>query len=414
MSAAWTGDHVTSSPDVLIIGGGIVGIASAYHLARSGVSVTLLEANELAYGATGRNLGYIWIHTRRPGPELELVMHLRGELEELPGVFDDDFDLRTEGGLIYVHSAGQLATLREFVERRQADGVDIRLIDGDEARSLAPILPASVIGASYCPLDAQVDSSRYVRGFANAATRAGARIVEHAPVRSLEREGSRIARVVTDDETFTPGRVVVAAGAWTAELLRQVGADVPIHAMRLQVVQTTPMDRRLGPVLYGPAAVKQYKIFRELPSFRAEDWANEAERRHDRALLEAVSQRADGSYILGCAMDYPGPVWEPDLAGVALVTEALPAIMPELRSARFARAWAGVLPFTTDNLPIIDALPGFDDAYLAVGHVFGNGAGPTTGRLIASLVTGSEPIMDMTPFRADRDGLSDPVDTSVW
>ncbi len=250
--------RLTTSPDVLVIGGGIVGSATAYQLARRGATVTLLEAAELAYGATGRNLGYIWIHTRRPGPELELVMHLRGELEELPGVFDDDFGLRTEGGLLYVHTEEQLATLREFVERRRADGVDIRLIDGDEARSLAPILPESVIGASFCALDAQVDSSRYVRGFANAATRAGARIVEHAPVQTLEREGSRIARVVTEQETFTPGRVVVAAGAWTQELLRQVGAEVPIHAMRLQVVQTTPMDRRLGPVLYGPAAVKQY------------------------------------------------------------------------------------------------------------------------------------------------------------
>lgn len=405
---------MTSSPDVLIIGGGIVGAASAYHVARQGASVTLLEANELASGATGRNLGYIWIHTRRPGPELELVMHLRRELEELPGMLDDDFGLQTEGGMLYVHTEAQLETLREFVERRQADGVDMRLIDGDEARSLAPILPDTVIGASFCADDAQMESPRYVRAFAKAAERHGARVLEHAPVRGLERDGSRIARVVTESETFTPGRVVVAAGAWTPELLRQVGAEIPIHAMRLQIVQTTPMPRQLGPVLYGPAAVKQYRIFRELPSFRRDDWANEAEERHGKALLEAVCQRADGSYLLGCAMDYPGFVWEPDLAGVALVCEALPATMPTFHGARFAKAWAGVLPFTTDNLPIIDALPGFDDAFLAAGHVFGNGAGPTTGRLIASLVCGGDPIMDLTPFRADRPGLFDPVDTSVW
>jgi glycine/D-amino acid oxidase-like deaminating enzyme len=405
---------VASSPDVLVIGGGIVGAASAYHLARRGASVTLLEAEQLAYGATGRNLGYIWIHTRRPGPELELVMHLRRELEELPGVFDDDFDLRTEGGLIYAHTEAQLATLAEFVEQRQADGVDMRLIDGDEARSMAPILPGSVIGASYCPLDAQMDSSRYVRGFADAAARAGATIIEHAPVRSLERDRSRIARVVTDAQSFTPERIVVAAGAWTPALLAQVGAQVPIHAMRLQIVQTTPMPRSLGPVLYGPGAVKQYKIFRELPSFRREDWLNETESRHGKALLEAVCQKADGSYLLGCAMDYPGFVWEPDLAGVALVAESLPAIMPALKSARFARAWAGVLPFTTDNLPIIDVLPGFDGVYVAAGHVFGNGAGPTTGRLIADLICGGQPTLDLAPFRADRPGLTDPVDTSVW
>jgi glycine/D-amino acid oxidase-like deaminating enzyme len=405
---------VTSSPDVLIIGGGIVGAASAYHLAQRGVSVTLLEAKELAYGATGRNLGYIWVHTRRPGAELELVMHLRRELEELQGMLDDDFGLRTEGGLLYVHTEEQLTTLREFVERRQADGVDIRLIDGDEARSLAPILPETVIGASFCPLDAQMESTRYVRAFAKAAVRAGAEVLEHTPVRAVVREGSRIVRVVTDGATFTPGRVVIAAGAWTPDLLRPIGAEIPIHAMRLQILQTTPMPRQLGPVLYGSAAVKQYLIFRELPSFRHEHWANEAEDRHGKALLEAVCQREDGSYLLGCAMDYPGFVWEPDLPGIALVAESLPAILPAFRSARFQKAWAGVLPFTTDNLPIIDALPGFDDAYVAVGHVFGNGAGPTTGRLIASLVCGGEPIMDMTPFRADRPGLTDPVDTSVW
>ena len=103
-----------------------------------------------------------------------------------------------------------------------------------------------------------------------------------------------------------------------------------------------------------------------------------------------------------------------DLAGVALVAESLPTIMPALRSAKFAKAWAGILPFTTDNLPIIDAVPGLDDAVVAAGHVFGNAAGPTTGRIVADLVYGGDPFMDISPYRADRPGLHDPVDTSVW
>jgi glycine/D-amino acid oxidase-like deaminating enzyme len=405
---------VTQSPDALVIGGGIVGSATAYHLAKRGASVTLLEADQLASGATGRNLGYIWVHTRRPGPELELVMHLRRELESLPDALGDDFGLRTEGGLLYAHTETQLAILRDFVAQRRADGVDVRLIDGHEARSLAPILPDTVVGASFCPLDAQMESTRYVRAFAAGAQRAGAEVREGVAVRAFEREGSRITAVVTDAGTLTPGRVVVAAGAWTPFLLRQLGVDVPIHPMRLQIVQTEPMAPQLGPVLYGPAAVKQYLIFRELPSFVSEAFANEAEARHGRILLEAACQRADGSYLLGCAMDYPGFDWSPDLAGVALIAEGMTAALPALRDARFARAWAGILPFTTDNLPIIDAVPGFDDVYVAAGHVFGNGAGPTTGRLLADLICGGEPIMDMTPFRADRAGLSDDVSASVW
>ena len=405
---------MTSSPDVIVIGGGIVGSATAYHLARRGASVTLLEANELAYGATGRNLGYIWVHTRRPGPELELVMHLRRELDGLPEELDADFGLRMDGGLLYVHTEEQLATLREFVERRQADGVDMRLIDGHEARSLAPILPDTVIGASFCPLDAQMESSRYVRAFATAAERAGATVMEGTKVRSFQHHAGRVSGVVTDDGEITPGTVVVAAGAWTPLLLEGLGVDMPIFPMRLQIVQTEPMERRLGPVLYGPGAVKQYLIFRELPSFKPDAWANDAEERHGKALLEAVCQRNDGSYLLGCAMDYPGFVWEPDLAGVALVAESLPAIMPALRGASFARAWAGVLPYTADNLPIVDALPGFDNVYVAAGHVFGNGAGPTTGRLVADLICGGDPIMDMSPFRADRASLAGSSAGSVW
>jgi sarcosine oxidase subunit beta len=89
-------------------------------------------------------------------------------------------------------------------------------------------------------------------------------------------------------------------------------------------------------------------------------------------------------------------------------------MMPAFESAKFAKAWAGILPFTTDNLPIIGPLPGLDDAYIATGHVFGNAAGPTTGRLIADLITGGAPVMDPWQFRADRPGLHDPVDTSVW
>ena len=404
--------------DVLVIGGGIVGAATAYQLAKRGASVTLLEADRLASGATGRNLGYIWVHTRRPGPELELVMATRNELEALPEELGADFGLRTNGGLIYFTSEAQGVVMREFVDRRTADGVPMRLLDGDEARAMAPILPETVLGATYCPLDAQVDPKRYVRAFAAAAQRAGARVVEGAAARTFETDGRsdgrRIARVQTDIGPISAGHVVLATGAWSPFLAAGLGIELPIHPMRLQVVQTEPMPPRLDVVLYGPAAVKQYAIFRELPSYRHEAFATALEDRLGLALLESACQTADGSYLLGIAMDFPGFDWKPDLAGVSLVAEGMAAALPELSAARFARAWAGVLPMTSDSLPVIDRAPGFDDLVIAAGHVFGNGAGPTTGRLVADLICGTEPAIDMTPFRAIRPTLK-PVDAgSTW
>jgi glycine/D-amino acid oxidase-like deaminating enzyme len=402
------------SPDVLVIGGGIVGAASAYHLARRGADVLLLEADQLASGATGRNLGFIWLHTRRAGPELDLVMATRNGLEDLPEELGADFGLRCRGGLTYFTSEAQAVVMREFVERRTADGVPMQLLDGAEAREVAPILPESVVGATFCPLDAQIDSRRYVRAFASAAQRLGATVHEGTAARAIEVDGSRITRVHTDLGPVSAGQVVLAAGAWSPVIGRQLGLDLPIHPMRLQVVQTEPMPPRLEHLLYGPAAIKQYSIFQELDSFSAEPFETDIERRLGLALLEAACQAADGSYLLGIAMDYPGFDWKPDLAGIALVTEGMLAALPELRGARFARAWAGVLPFTSDALPLIGRVPGQDDLIVAAGHVFGNAAGPTTGRLVADLICGDDPVIDPAPFRPDRPGLETSFEASVW
>ena len=405
---------MTRPTDVLVIGGGIVGAASAYHLARQGASVTLLESERLAFGATGRNLGFIWAHTRRAGPELDLVQPLLDELAGLPEELDADFALRRNGGLIYFSTEAQAVVMREFVERRNADGVPMRLLDGHEARAMAPILPDTVIGATWCSLDAQIDSAAYVRAFAAAAERHGARIIEGTAARAMIAEEGRVTRVLTDGGPLAAGTVVLAGGAWNVFLAAQLGVELPIGPMRLQIVQTEPMTPRTEVILYGPAAVKQYAIFRELSTYSPEPFETELEARIGLALLESACQKADGSYLLGIAMDYRGFDWRPDLAGVSLVSEGMAATIPAFRSARFARAWAGVLPMTSDSLPIIDRLPGFENVILAGGHIFGNAAGPTTGRLVADLVCGGTPIIDPAPFRIDRPTLEPVAAGSTW
>jgi glycine/D-amino acid oxidase-like deaminating enzyme len=113
-------------------------------------------------------------------------------------------------------------------------------------------------------------------------------------------------------------------------------------------------------------------------------------------------------------MDYPGFVWDADLRGVSLINDILMDHVPRLREAGFDRAWGGILPFTVDNLPIIDRVPGVDGLVIAAGHVFGNGAGPTTGRLVASILTGEPPVIPLEPFQAVRDGLRIEAGQSVW
>jgi glycine/D-amino acid oxidase-like deaminating enzyme len=406
--------RTTTSPDVLIVGGGIVGAACAYYLAKAGRRVVMLEAEQLAYGATGRNLAFIWVHTRKRGPELDLVMTTRTGLPELVGELGEDVGLRTEGGMVFYSDERQAPVMGELVAQRVADGVPMSLLSGAEARERAPILPDDVVGATFCELDAQVDPTLWVRAFAAAAARLGADVREGIRVERLLRDGDRIVGVETPEGTIHAEEVVLAAGGWTPGLAATAGLELPIHPMRLQIVQTRPFEVETRPVVYGAMALKQYSIFQDLPSFDDSLFVNEIEWRYDMLLLEGFCQKADGSYLLGCSMDYPGFVWDADLRGVALINEIFMDHVPRLREAGFDRGWAGILPFTVDNLPIIDRAPGVDGLVVAAGHVFGNGAGPTTGRLVASILTGEAPVIPLEPFAAMRDGLRIEAGQSVW
>jgi glycine/D-amino acid oxidase-like deaminating enzyme len=405
---------VRERSEVLVIGGGIVGAASAYYLARAGVEVTLLEAESLAWGATGRNLGFIWVHTRKVGPELQLVMNTRSRLPELVGELDENVDLQTNGGMVFFSDERQAPVMAEFVAQRVTDGLPMTLISGAEARDLAPLLPPEVVGATFCELDAQVEPTLWVRAFASAASRHGAEIREGVRVERLLREGDRIVGAETSEGPIMAGEVVLAAGGWSPSLAAAVDVELPIHPMRLQIVQTHPMPLETRHVIYGINALKQYSIVQDLPSFDDSLFTSEAEWRYDMLLLEGLAQKADGSYLLGCAMDYPGFVWDADLRGVSLINELWMQHVPRLREAGFDKAWGGVLPFTVDNLPIIDRVPGVEGLIVASGHVFGNGSGPTTGQLVTSIVTGSAPVIPLEPFRAVRDGLRIEAGQSVW
>jgi glycine/D-amino acid oxidase-like deaminating enzyme len=177
--------------------------------------------------------------------------------------------------------------------------------------------------------------------------------------------------------------------------------DVPIGAERLQLVATAPLPVRIRPLVYGPQACKQYRLFRELPSWDAELFLAGIGSEHGIEMLPLLAQRADGRVLLGCPMDYPaGLDARPTLAGIGAISEAIAADFPGLAGAPIERAWAGLLPYTSDTVPVIDeAEPGL---FVASGHVFGNAAGPMTGRLITQLLQGKPPEIDLSECRLGR------------
>jgi len=194
----------------------------------------------------------------------------------------------------------------------------------------------------------------------------------------------------------------VAAGVWSRQLLGDAGITAAVGGERLQVISTFPIAERIEPAMYGPLAAKQYTLFRDLPGWDAEAFTEEWESQDAVEMLELVAQRADGSVLMGCPMDYPAEIdLRPTLAGLAAAARRIHEDFPGLSNAAIDRTWAGMLPFTSDTAPIIDELePGL---FGAIGHIYGNAVGPMTGRLISQLVLGREPEVDLAEVRFDRD-----------
>ena len=387
---------------VIVVGGGIVGCATAYYAARNGAQVTLVEREHVAYGASGRNPGFVWLHCRNSGVALELSLASRVLYDELVAELPEDFGFLPDGGLIYFTTPEQGAVFREFVDARRRDGLEMELIDGAEVRRLVQPIREDVLGASFCPLDAQIDTPRFVRALAAGARAHGARIREHVDVTGLRRDGDRVAGVDTSDGPIEADTVVVAAGAWAPQLLTTIEVDLKVGGERLQVLSTEPLPRVIEPLVYGPLATKQYALFRDLPSYDVAHFTAPYEDEADVELLLLAAQRETGEILLGCPMDYPDELDQrPTLAGLAAIVHGFELDFPGLRDVPIGHMWAGLLPYTSDTLPIIDAsIPGL---VIAAGHVYGNSAGPITGKLVAQLLADEQPEIDLSECTLDRE-----------
>ena len=365
------------------------------------MDVTLLERRTLGYGASGRNPGWIYLQGRTSGFALDIARAGRAMFPELLRDLPGGFEFRPSGGVMYFVTPEQGAIFAEFVDVRRADGLDISLIDGADVRRLVPPIRSDVLGGSYCSEDAQMVTSTFVDALARGARAEGATIQEGVTVDRLALDGDRVIGVETDAGRFEADAIVVALGAWSTALLAGVDVDVPIGGERLQVMSTTPQPFWVEPLVYGPNATKQYALFRDLPSWDATLFSGDREPGDETILLPLLVQQASGEVLLGCATDYPGDLDpHPTLAGLAQIARGFAADFPSLHDVPITRTWAGYLPFTSDQAPVIDeVMPGL---FVAAGHAFGNPAGPVTGRVISDLIAGREPSFDISECRYGR------------
>ncbi|MBS1843183.1 MAG: FAD-binding oxidoreductase [Actinobacteria bacterium] len=386
--------------DVVIVGGGIVGCATAYFAAQAGLNVTLVERETLGYGASSRNPGFLWLHCRSAGFDLDISRAGRAIcgrlLDELPG----GFEFRPAGGLMYFTTPGEGAVFEEFVASRRRDGLDMELIDGGEVRRLVPPVREDVLGASYCSEDAQIVTASLIAALARGARAEGATIHEGVAVERLLTSSGAAAGVETEIGRISADAVVVTTGAWTTGFMAAEGLNIPIGGERLQLVKTPPQPFRIEPLVYGPLATRQYALFRDLPSWDPSLFRYEREG-NGLTLLPLLVQQASGEVVMGCATDYPDEI-DPvaTLGGLSLLANGMGREYPSLANVPITAAWAGALPFTSDQKPVIDEVgPG---VFVGAGHAFGNTAGLVTAEVLTDLLLRRPPSFEIEECRADR------------
>jgi D-amino-acid dehydrogenase len=414
---------MTDRPDVVVVGGGVIGVCTAYSLAERGVRTTLVERAEICSGASHGNGGWIFPSESAPipapgvirqalpwllDPESPLYIRPRLSLSLLRWLWRfrgacnekavrESFRLRRalslgsleryaklaelEGVAFGFQQRGLLVAYRERAALREVEhelsllaaegGVAKRLSPGELCQRI-PALSPNLAGGIEFPSDAHITPGDFVRGLAAEVERRGVAIETHTEVLGIEWSRRAPVCVHTTRGDFKADEVVLAAGAWTAELARDLGLRVPVEA------------------------AKGYSISVERPENHPE-------------LPVMLAEAKVGVTPMGSLLRFAGTL---ELAGLDLrvnrrrvnaILRATREYMPGLISTPTREIWRGLRPLTPDDLPILGRPARTSGLVLATGHgMAGISEGPMTGELIAQIVTGETPTLDVAPFSPDR------------
>src|SRR5262245_32723318 len=368
--------------EVVIVGGGCMGASVAYHLSRRGVTdVDVLEREKmLATGSTGRNAGGVR-HQFSNEANVRLSLESIRLLEHFASEVGHPIDFHQDGYLFLLSSQSGVETFRRNVALQRGLGVDVRWLDAAQAAALAPGLDTSgVIGATFCAKDGIADPNGVTMGFAKAAQAAGVTIERDVEVTGIRVTDNRVERVDTSRGSIDTRVVVNAAGPWARQVGAMAGVDVPVDPVRRHIF-IAAFDQKESVTV--PASHIMVIDFETTCYFHREGAG---------VLFGMGDPKETATFDTTVQWDFL-----PQVIDVAVRR------LPALASASISHAWAGLYEMSPDGNPVIDRAATVEGFYLIngfSGHGFQHS--PAAGRILADVITGREPGMDITPFSIER------------
>ncbi|MFZ3581325.1 NAD(P)/FAD-dependent oxidoreductase [Loktanella sp. DJP18] len=419
-------DPLPGAADVVVIGGGIIGVMTAWELARTGVSVVLLEKGRVAGEQSSRNWGWI----RVQGRDLAEVPIMLEAQKMWPTLATEagDIGLRQTGTLYLADTPEKLARYEGWLRSAALYNTGTALLNARQVQDAVPGTSRDYLGALWTQGDMKAEPWLAVPKFAAAAHRAGVRIVEQCAVRALDLIGGRVAGVLTEKGLIRTKSVVLAGGAWSSLFLRRHGVSIPQLSVRATVAATGPLgdvnaggavDKRLAwrkradggytlapsgfhELFVGPDAFRAFGSFTKLlmedplgtrllpaaPQGYPDGWGTARQWGDD-----AVSP------FERCRILDPAP----NARRVQRLAREFAETFPGLGKVEIATSWAGMIDTLPDIVPVVDhvdSLPGLVVCTGMCGHGFG--IGPAFGRIAARLALGQGPGFDLSRFRLSR------------
>lgn len=357
---------------VLVVGGGIIGCAAALELARAGCRVTLFERATPGAEASSAAAGLLapidesteTTFARLALASWRLYPDVVRDLQERTGI-DVEYVTR---GTIYPTSAAQKR--RDVAAWGDLEEFGVELLEGDDVQRLEPALSPKVRHAIFVKGDHWLNNQRLVLAYAQAAAAAGVELKTGCNVSRLVVEGGKIRGLVTEGERVEGDAILLAAGAWSGDLMAALGAPLRIEPRRGQMIALAHVPPVLTHCVHG-------EVY--------------------------LAPRPSGELLVGATVERAGFQRAVTAEGISGLLHAAIELVPSLRELPIARMWCGFRPWAPDSLPVLGPWPGIEGLFVATGH-FRNGIllAPITARLMTEWITGTEPSLAVKDFLPDR------------
>jgi sarcosine oxidase subunit beta len=412
----------TATPDVAIIGGGMIGLSIAYALASRGASVTVVEKDDIAAGASGSNMGLVLWSDAEPGLSLDLTVRGWKRILDLQDELNFDLEFKSISSLGIIENQNDISEVQAQAALSKKAGFEAEFIDARYLCEVEPnISPGRAIGAIYCK-EGRLNPFLLTSAYWSRARACGVCLKRGFEVAEIQETGGKVTRLVGRDGIISPGFVVIAAGAWTRSVFELLEIDLPqyyIHGEML-VCEQVP-DHIMGLVGSGVAErVFMEKAMAEsdfvLSEFTSNPFSNRKQVLRDRTrksggrpsfriVEDSLTQTISGNLLLGQVSKGSGRFYNEvghrsftDLSHSAL------KYFPRLRHASVIRSWVKPVPFTPDHLPYMGPVEGYDNLFVASGYKSTIILTPLIGEILADLILNRKVLPGLEVFYPNRAG----------